>query len=152
MIRKWRLEDLSLQAESVDVECKAAQGRDGRGELPASFWESYSAMANGDGGVIWLGIQEKPRGIFSVVGLADLERVRKALWDNLHNQKQISVNLLSEKQVQPLLVDGKTVLLIEVPRHRVRTNRYMSAAIRLAAPFFAAMKVTISPMTRPCAG
>lgn len=116
MIRKWRLEDLSLLAESVDVECKAAQGRDGRGELPASFWESYSAMANGDGGVIWLGIQEKPRGTFSVAGLADVERVRKALWDNLHNRKQISVNLLGEKQVQPLLVDGKTVLLIEVPR------------------------------------
>ena len=110
------LDDLSTVAESVDVECKAAQGRDGNGELPEDFWKSYSAMANGDGGVIWLGIQEKPRGIFRAVGLADVERVRKALWDNLHNRKQVSVNLLSEQRVQPVLVDGKTVLRVEVPR------------------------------------
>jgi ATP-dependent DNA helicase RecG len=116
MTGKWRLEDVSALAESVDVECKAAQGRDGRGEVPEDFWKSYAAMANGEGGVIWLGIQEKPRGTFKVVGLADVERVRKAIWDNLHNRKQVSANLLSEQQVQPLSIDGKTVLLIEVPR------------------------------------
>ena len=116
MNEELTLEDLSSLAESVDVECKAAQGRDGNGELPDDFWKSYSAMANGDGGVIWLGIQEKPRGIFRAVGLADVERVRKALWDNLHNRKQVSVNLLSEQKVQPVIVEGKTVLRVEVPR------------------------------------
>ncbi|HEY1181003.1 MAG TPA: RNA-binding domain-containing protein, partial [Rhodocyclaceae bacterium] len=76
MTGKWRLEDVAALSEGVDVECKAAQGRDGRGEVPDDFWKSYSAMANGEGGVIWLGIQEKPRGNFSVLGLADVERVR----------------------------------------------------------------------------
>lgn len=116
MNEDFTLEDLSTLTESVDVECKAAQGRDGNGELPDDFWKSYSAMANGDGGVIWLGIQEKPRGTFRAVGLADVERVRKALWDNLHNRKQVSVNLLSEQQVQPVNVEGKTVLRVEVLR------------------------------------
>ena len=110
------LEDLSSLAESVDLECKAAQGRDGQGELPDDFWKSYCAMANCDGGVIWLGIQEKPRGQFRALGLADPEKVRKALWDNLNNRKQVSVNLLTEQQVQPTSIDGKTVLRIEVPR------------------------------------
>lgn len=110
------LNDLSVLAERCDLECKAAQGRDGRGELPADFWKSYSAMANGEGGLIWLGIQEKPLGHFQAVGLIDVERVRKALWDNLHNPKQVSANLLAEHQVQPVQVDGKTVLRIEVPR------------------------------------
>ena len=110
------LDDLSTLAESVDLECKAAQGRDGRGELPEDFWKSYCAMANCDGGVIWLGIQEKPRGHFSVLGLVDVDRVRKALWDNLHNRKQVSANLLVEHQIQPIIVEGKTVLRIEVPR------------------------------------
>ena len=110
------LDDLSTLAESVDLECKAAQGRDGRGELPEDFWKSYCAMANCDGGVIWLGIQEKPRGHFGVLGLEDVDRVRKALWDNLHNRKQVSVNLLVEHQIQPKIVEGKTVLRIEVPR------------------------------------
>ena len=110
------LEDLSSLAESVDLECKAAQGRDGQGELPDDFWKSYCAMANCDGGVIWLGIQEKPRGQFRALGLADPEKVRKALWDNLNNRKQVSVNLLAEQQIQPTSIDGKTVLRVEVPR------------------------------------
>ena len=110
------LDDIAMLAESVDVECKAAQGRDGRGELPEDLWKSYSAMANGEGGVIWLGIEEKPRGSFRAVGIADVERVRKALWDNLHNRKQISANLLVEANVQPAQVGGVTVLRIEVPR------------------------------------
>jgi len=118
----FTLDDLSTLAESVDVECKAAQGRDGNGELPEDFWKSYSAMANGDGGVIWLGIQEKPRGTFRAVGLSDVERVRKAIWDNLHNRKQISVNLLSEQQIVPVTVEGKVVLRVEVPRASRQTK------------------------------
>ena len=110
------LDDLATLAESVDLECKAAQGRDGRGEVPEDFWKSYCAMANSDGGVIWLGIQEKPRGQFHALGLLDVARIRKALWDNLHNRKQVSANLLVESQIQPVIVDGKTVLRIEVPR------------------------------------
>jgi predicted HTH transcriptional regulator len=116
MSEEFSLNDLHVLTESVDIECKAAQGRDGRGELPEDFWKSYSAMANSDGGVIWLGIQEKPRGRFRALGLQDVERIRKAVWDNLHNRKQISANLLSEHHVQPVMVSGKTVLRIEVPR------------------------------------
>lgn len=108
--------DINTLAESVDLECKAAQGRDGRGELPDDFWKSYSAMANTDGGVILLGVQEKLRGQFKALGLADVERVRKALWDNLHNRKQISLNLLAESDVRPVQIAGKTILRVQVPR------------------------------------
>ena len=110
------LDDVAALAERVDLECKAAQGRDGQGELPEDFWKTYSAMANAEGGVVWLGIQEKPRGHFSAIGMADVERVRKALWDNLHNRKQVSVNLLTEAQVQAVAVAGRTVLRVDVPR------------------------------------
>jgi ATP-dependent DNA helicase RecG len=110
------LTDIAQLAESVDVECKAAQGRDGKGELPDDFWKSYSALANTQGGVIWLGIQEKPRGVFRDVGLVDVERVRKAIWDNLHNRKQVSINLLLDSHIQPVQINGKTVLRVEVPR------------------------------------
>jgi len=116
MTQEIALDDVASMAESVDLECKAAQGRDGQGELPDDFWKSYCAMANSDGGVIWLGIQEKPRGQFQALGLANPEKVRKALWDNLNNRKQVSVNLLSDQQIQPVNVAGKTVLRIEVPR------------------------------------
>lgn len=112
----WSSEDLNGLAESCDLECKAAQGRDGRGELPEDFWRSYSAMANAQGGVILLGVQEKPRGQFRALGLADVERVRKAVWDNLHNRRQVSANLLGERDVEPIAVDGATVLRVAVPR------------------------------------
>lgn len=109
------LDPVSL-AEGYDLECKSSQGRDGRGELPDDFWKSYSAMANSDGGVILLGVQEKPRGTFNALGIADMERVRKALWDNLHNRKQVSANVLSESDVAPVEIDGKVVLRVQVPR------------------------------------
>lgn len=73
-------------------------------------------MANADGGIILLGVQEKPRGTFHALGLANVERVRKALWDNLHNRKQVSVNLLGEQDVVPIEIDDKTALRIQVPR------------------------------------
>ena len=41
-----------------------------RGEVPEDFWKSYSAMANTDGGIILLGVQEKPRGRFKAAAVA----------------------------------------------------------------------------------
>jgi ATP-dependent DNA helicase RecG len=116
MNERLTMDDVVLLAESADLECKAAQGANGKGELPADFWKSYSAMANAQGGVILLGVREKPRGVFRVVGLANVERVRKALWDNLHNPKQISINLLAEQHIHPVEVEDKTVLRVEIPR------------------------------------
>jgi ATP-dependent DNA helicase RecG len=116
------LEDLAALSESVDTECKAAQGRDGRGELPEDFWKSYSAMANREGGTIWLGITEQPRGRFSAIGIQEVDRVRKDIWDNLNNRQKISANLLAERDIQPVSVEGKIVLRVVVPRAR-RQNK-----------------------------
>jgi hypothetical protein len=63
-MNNFSLSDIISLAESVTLECKAAQGRDGKGEVPDSFWETYSAMANTNGGEVYLGIEEKPPGVF----------------------------------------------------------------------------------------
>ncbi|MCK9308334.1 MAG: ATP-binding protein, partial [Methanoculleus sp.] len=55
--------DLASLQEGFDVELKAARGRGGKGELPDSFWETYSAMANTEGGYVILGAEETRNGV-----------------------------------------------------------------------------------------
>lgn len=148
---EFTLDDLATLAESVDLECKSAQGRDGRGELPEDFWKSYSAMANSDGGVIWLGIQEKPRGRFHALGLIDVARVRKALWDNLHNRKQVSANLLSEDQIQPSWSIVKPYYGLGFLALRARLSQFIWAPTPSAARICAATREITWLTMRPCA-
>lgn len=107
--------DLELLRESIDLECKLAVGRDGQGALPEDFWPTYSAFANTNGGMVLLGVREK-KGQFQLEGIANPAKVRKELFDNLNNRKQVSINLLSDSSVREVELDGRTLLLVEVPR------------------------------------
>ena len=49
-----KIESLMADCESAEVEFKSA-----RGGFPGSLWETYSAFANTQGGVIVLGVKEK---------------------------------------------------------------------------------------------
>lgn len=114
MLGLQTLEDLALLTETVELECKLAQGRDGKGELPKDFWPTYSAFANTHGGIILLGMREKA-GQFSVAGIENPDAVRQDLFSTLNNPVKVSVNLLTDADVQTLLLEGKTVLQVRVP-------------------------------------
>lgn len=117
MINVESLEDLSLLRESVSLECKLASGRDGKGALPEDFWPTYSAMANADGGVVVLGLRER-RGHFEPVGIENADKVRAELFNNLNNRQKVSVNLLTDNHVREWVLEGKTLLVVEIPRAR----------------------------------
>jgi ATP-dependent DNA helicase RecG len=121
MIDLQSIADLELLRETVDLECKLAIGRDGRGALPGEFWPTYSAFANTGGGVVVLGVREKQQK-FSIEGIVNVTKVRKELFDGLNNRQKVSANLLTDGTVREVALDGRTLLVIEIPRAN-RTQR-----------------------------
>ena len=109
------LEDIAALSESVELECKLAAGQDGKGKLPADLWTTYSAFANTHGGVILLGVREKPIGRFHLEGVSNPQRLITDLFNTLNNPSKLNCNLLSDRDVQQVELDGKTLLLIRVP-------------------------------------
>ncbi len=115
MLKITTLEDIAALQENYEVECKLASGKDGKGELPKSFWETYSAFANSYGGYIVLGLKERNR-VFDMVGLQNPKKLRDELWDLVNNEQKVSANLLQEKNILELNVNGKVVLCAHIPR------------------------------------
>lgn len=101
---------LPAASEGTDLEFKAAKGG-----LPGSFWETYSAMANTDGGMIVLGVAERG-GILSFDGVPDPGQLRTTLWNQLNDRQKVSANLLSANAIQVSTQGGRQFLTVQVPR------------------------------------
>ena len=83
------------------------------GGLPVSLWDTYSSFANCYGGVIILGVKENKDGSWRTTGLQNASKLRKEFWDNMNNPKKVSINLLSEDDVQTYEVgDNKDVIMV----------------------------------------
>ncbi len=106
------LDDLLLKTESDDLEFKSAAGG-----FPESFWETYSAFANSEGGTIVFGVAEK-KGKFYLDGLSDelITKYKKDAWNNLNNSSTVSCNLLKSDDVQDVEYKGYKFLLFFIPR------------------------------------
>lgn len=114
MIKIQTLDDIASLSEAVDLECKLAAGKDGKGQLPTDFWPTYSAFANTHGGVILLGIKEKQQH-FSLHGISDPQRIITALFNHLNNRQKVSANLLTEQDVEVIVIEGRSLIRVNVP-------------------------------------
>lgn len=114
----FSLELLTTYKESSRLEVKSA-----RGGLPNSLWESYSAFANSEGGVIVLGVKENAKdGALYVEGLDDVHKVLKDFWNTVNNRQKVSCNILTDSMAVPEKLEGRDVIVIHVPRAE-RTSR-----------------------------
>lgn len=103
--------------EDIDLEAKSALGQDGRGALPKDFFETYSAFANTDGGMIYLGVKELKDRSFDAHGIENPDPVLDDLWNQLNNPQKVSRNLLTPAMVRRFPSGpGRWVIEIEVPR------------------------------------
>ena len=104
------------KGERVTLECKKAEN-----SVPKSFWETYSAFANTNGGTVLLGVSEdmteKDRAKrYEVTGVNDADKICKDLWNTINSNEKVNINLLHNENVQVANVDGKDIIVITVPR------------------------------------
>ena len=85
--------------------------------LPISLWDTYSAFANCYGGVIILGVKENEDGSWRTTGLQNEAKLRKDFWDTINNRKKVSLNLLSDDDVETYVVgeNNDVIMVIYVP-------------------------------------
>ena len=100
------LEDISALKESVDIECKLAQGKDGKGAFPKSFWQAYSAFANTEGGHIFLGLREKPNGHFELAGIKNIDKVINEFWTTFNSLENI-LDKLNDSRIYTKYLTGQ---------------------------------------------
>lgn len=102
---------LEKYKENNRIEAKKALGG-----LPHSLWETYSAFANTQGGVILLGVEEsKDKSLFAI-DLPDRDKLIKEFWDIVNNTNKVSVNILSSRNIEKIEVDGKRIIAITIPK------------------------------------
>lgn len=104
-------ENLSNYRENNRIEAKQALGG-----LPESIWETYSAFANADGGMILLGVEELPDKSLHALDLLDPQWLIEDFWTILRDPLRVSANILTDEDVQVRLVHGKRIIAITVPK------------------------------------
>ncbi len=107
----FSIDKLKSYRENNQFEVKSA-----RGGLPGSIWETYSAFANSEGGVIVLGVKEKKDGSLIIEGVEDAQKLIKDFWNMVNNRQKVSCNILTERMVTVENVEDKEVIVIRVPR------------------------------------
>jgi predicted HTH transcriptional regulator len=106
-----RLSDVIRYREGNRLEAKKA-----RDQLPHSIWETYSSFANTEGGLILLGVDERPDGTLVPFELGNPEKLIRDFWNTVNNPEKVSANILVDANIAIIEDVGMRVVAIEVPR------------------------------------
>ena len=105
------VDDLAKYREGNRLEAKRAVSG-----LPSSMWATYSSFANTNGGVILLGVDESYDKSIKPVGLSNPEELISDFWNTINNPQKVNLNTLLDKHAHVEAIDGKYIVVIEVPR------------------------------------
>lgn len=110
------IKDTLSKGERVILECKEAKTN-----LPKSVWQTYSAFANTNGGMILLGVKENIHEKdllkrYKIIGVDDPRQIIKEFWDTLNNNTKVNKNILEDNNVEVVKVDGVQIVCILVPQ------------------------------------
>ena len=116
MLTETDISKLLRFGERVNLECKEASGG-----LPKAVWETYSAFANTDGGIILLGIKENLGETdfekrFTVTGVKNPAKIIKEFWDTINSDSKVNASILIDSDVQVISYGGKNLIYINIPR------------------------------------
>jgi predicted HTH transcriptional regulator len=111
VIRMLDFDNLQQYREDNRIEAKEALGG-----LPESIWETYSAFANAEGGIILLGVEELPDKSLHALNILDPHWLIEDFWRIINNPAFVSANILTEENVQIHMIDGKQIIAITVPK------------------------------------
>jgi predicted HTH transcriptional regulator len=109
------IKEALLKGERVTLECKKAKS-----EVPKELWSTYSAFANTIGGLILLGVEEHrketdPAKRFEIIGVDNHQKILTDFWNTINSNK-VSLNILTDTDIEVVNLNGKQVLCIHVPQ------------------------------------
>ena len=104
-------DNLQKYRENNRIEAKQALGG-----LPESIWETYSAFANAEGGMILLGVEELEDKSLHALDLLDPQWLIEDFLTILNDPTQVSVNILTQEDIQIHEVNGNHIISISVPK------------------------------------
>ncbi len=103
--------DVRLLREDNCIEAKKAKDK-----LPDSLWDTYSAFANSDGGLILLGVSENSRRELNVTGVTDAEKLKRDFWNTVNDRSKVNATVLSDQDVVIRHGSSGDFIVIHVPR------------------------------------
>ena len=118
---KYSLDAITEQVSRLleNKEGSTLEFKSALGGFPKSFWETYSAFANTQGGVIILGVKEY-QGIFEPNNLSDedMDKLQKDFWSGARNKNTTNICLLQQKDVEVGHIGDSKVLVFHIPAAR----------------------------------
>ena len=105
------INNISSYKEDNRIEAKRASDN-----IPNSIWETYSAFANTDGGIILLGVTEKDDKSLQLIGVKNPDKLVTDFWNIVNNRQKVSLNVLTNRMVEIQEINNKSIVSIRVPK------------------------------------